>query len=142
MKKPLIITILPVLAAILVSCGVSDKPPSYDTPSPPPLDGEFVSEYGSMTFEGDGRKMILDTTEEFEKLTGIPAGKHEGQYVFLYHNGEWRYDKAEDFRIMLDGESYQFPNEFGQTDEDTVAFRCDGGTMVFEKTVPEESSVE
>ena len=64
------------------------------------------------------------TTEISEALaegSGLPAGRHEGTYVFLFHNGSWRRDKAESFRITVDGESYLFRNGLGLTDEDTVA---------------------
>ena len=122
------------LILLLAAFGGNDAPPDDGTPPPSPLEGTFTSEYGTMTFDGDGKSVTLDLNEGLATLSGLPSGKSEVSYVFLFHNEEWRYDKAEYFRVMLDGESFQFRNALGETDENAVSFYLDnGGTAIFRK---------
>uniref|UniRef100_UPI0025FEDAFF hypothetical protein n=1 Tax=uncultured Ruminococcus sp. TaxID=165186 RepID=UPI0025FEDAFF len=103
---------------------------------PPALDGEFTSDYGTLTFNGDGSSITTDTTEKFEQLCGLPAGEHEGTYVFLFQNGQWRYDKADTFRIMIGEDSYVFINNFTHTNENAVVITPieeGAGEITFEK---------
>ena len=118
------------LMTLLAACQGRDLPPAAGAPEPPALTGKYALEYGTMTFNGDGRSVTLDLREEFAALSGLPSGKNEGSYVFLFHNEEWRFDRAEYFRLIIDGESYQFRNDIGETDEDTVAFFLDSGERV------------
>lgn len=123
-----------VVIVLLAACGGGDAPPDDGSPEPPALAGVYSCVYGSLTFNGDGRSVAMDFTGEFAALSGLPSDQSEGTYVFLFHNEEWRYDKAEYFRVMLDGESFQFRNALGETSENTVAFFLDGGeTVKFEK---------
>ena len=119
----------------VTSCG-KELPPDDGTPEPPALDGEFTSDYGTLTFNGDGTGITTDTTEEFEQLCGLPAGEHEGTYVFLFQNGQWRYDKADTFRIMIGEDSYVFINNFTHTNENAVVITPieeGAGEITFEK---------
>ena len=118
------------LMALLVACGGRDLPPDDATPEPTALTGMYAFKYGTMTFNGDGRSVTLDLSEDFAALSGLPSGKNEGSYVFLFHNAEWRRDKAEYFRLIIDGEDYQFRNDIGETKENTVAFLLDSGEKV------------
>ena len=123
------------LSVLLAGCFSDDSPPDDGTPAPSKLNGVFSSEYGTLEFNGDGRSIKVQINEEFAKLSGLPAGKSEGTYVFLFHNEEYRYDKAEYFRIMIGDQSYQFNNGFGKTGENVIAFSTTDGNsqVVFEK---------
>ena len=134
MKRKVLLALLICAALLLAACGGRDDPPDDGTPSPPAHEGRFVCEYGAMTFAGDGRNVVCEFDESFASLTGLPAGKSEASYVFLFGGGEWRYDKAEYFRLTVNGESALFANAFGITDENRIAFRAESGeTVIFEK---------
>ena len=135
MKRRLMILAGFLLLLGLAACGGQDLPPTDGSPEPPVLSGVFVSEYGTLTFNGDGHSVTLDLSDELSEAAGLPAGRQEGSYVFLFHNGEWRRDKAETFRIRIGDEQYPFRNALGLTDADTVAaYLIDGAEAVaFEK---------
>ena len=121
-KKFLIIPLICVLL-FCAACGAKDEPPGSDLPEPDPHGGVFTSEYGSMTFNGDGESVIFDFTPELQEATGLPDGEQSGSYVFLFQHGQWRYDKAERFRITASDASYDFINDFTATDENTIALQ-------------------
>lgn len=139
MKKLYLILLL--CAALFLGGCVTDLPPDDGTPAPPPFSGTFVyfaeeknSDHDTFTFNGDGRTIWLDLSEELAAKIGLPSGKQTGTYVFLFHNEEYRYDKAEYFRINVGEERYQFSVPVGQTDRDTVAFyTSEGECLVFEQ---------
>ena len=122
MKKTVVLIVLAIsLLLLLCACGGRDQPPDPGTPEPPAHDGVFTSEYGTMTFNGDGESITFDFTPELQEATGLPGGEQSGTYVFLFQHGEWRYDKAERFRISASDASYDFINDFTVTDENTIA---------------------
>ena len=124
MKKTVILIVLAIaLLLLLCACGGRDQPPDPGTPEPPAHDGVFTSEYGTMTFNGDGESIIFDFMPELQEATGLPCGEQSGTYVFLFQHGEWRYDKAERFRISASDASYDFINDFTVTDENTIALQ-------------------
>ena len=108
---------------LLCACGDRDQPPDPGTPEPLAHDGVFTSEYGTMTFHGDGESITFDFTSEFAEATGLPDGEQSGSYVFLFQHGQWRYDKAERFRIAVSDVSYDFINDFTVTDDNTIALQ-------------------
>ena len=118
--------IIPLICVLLfcAACGAKDDPPDSDLPEPDPHDGVFTSEYGSMTFNGDGESVIFDFTPGLTEATGLPDGEQSGSYVFLFQHGQWRYDKAERFRITASDASYDFINDFTATDENTIALQA------------------
>ncbi len=120
MKKTALLALICTL--LLTACGGS-KPPNANTPAPEAHCGVFVSEYGSLSFIGDGHSVVFDFSEELAEATGLPCGKQKGTYVFLFQHGEWRYDKAERFRIEVSGLSYDFVNYFSLTDENTITLQ-------------------
>lgn len=130
MKRIIALLLALLLLAGLAGC-VNDPPPKEDTPEPAPLDGSFVSGDSSLRFNGDGKSVVLELDAALAARSGLPAGTHEGSYVFLLYNGSYRYDKAEYFRIILDGTDYQFRNSIGTTDGDTVAFALADGSESF-----------
>ena len=123
------------MLVFLAGCFADDSPPSDGTPSPLAHDGVFSSDYGTMTFNGDGKTITIDFNEEFAEKTGVPAGKTECNYVFLFHNEMYRYDKAEYFRIIIGEKNYQFNNEFGTTNETMIVIRVPetGDIVTFKK---------
>ena len=137
MKKTVVLIVLAIaLLLLLCACGGRDQPPDPGTPEPPAHDGVFTSEYGTMTFNGDGESVIFDFMPELQETTGLPGGEQSGTYVFLFQHGEWRYDKAERFRISASDASYDFVNDFTVTDENTIALQSplDGEeTILFKK---------
>ena len=76
-----------------------------DTPAPAPHSGLFVSDHGSLEFNGDGSTVIIDLDPELAELSGLPEGKQEGTYTFLSGNlpphGSFdiRYDAAHEIRL-------------------------------------------
>ena len=139
MKKRILALALCALPALLfAACGAQDRPPDDGTPEPPALNGVYVSGDSALTFNGDGQSVTLDVSDALAEGSGLPAGRHEGSYVFLFHNGSWRRDKAESFRITVDGESYLFRNGLGITDADTVAAYLieDAEAVCFEQASP------
>ena len=124
MKKTVVLIELAIsLLLLLCACGGRDQPPDPGTPEPPAHDGVFTSEYGTMTFHGDGESITFDFTPELQEATGLPGGEQNGTYVFLFQHGQWRYDKAERFRISASDASYDFINDFTVTDENTIALQ-------------------
>ncbi len=124
-------------ALLLTACG-RERPPDDGTPEPPVLNGTYRAEGGSLTFNGDGQSIVIELSDTLAAAAGLPAGRCEGTYVFLFQHGMWRYDKAEIFRIRIDGGDYSFPNGLGMTDEDTVAAYLlpDGEAVCFERETP------
>ena len=86
-------------------------------------DGVFTSEYGTMTFNGDGESITFDFMPELQEATGLPGSEQSGSYVFLFQHGQWRYDKAERLRITASDASYDFINDSSMTDENTIALQ-------------------
>ena len=78
-----------------------------DTPAPDPHNGLFVSEYGSMEFNGDDTTVIIDFGPELAEMSGLPEGRQEGTYTFLSGNlpphGSFyiRYDAAHEIRLTV-----------------------------------------
>ena len=123
MKKRMICLVLLFVMAIgLISCG-RDIPPDDGTPKPDPHTGSFMSEYGTITFNGDGESILIDFTSELAEAVGLPVEEQSGSYVFLFQHKEWRYDKAERFRITVADDSYDFINVFTLTDKNTIALQ-------------------
>ena len=122
MRKNRIISTIAILATVLLlmSCGYKNGPPGDDTPWPENLNGEFTSEYGSMIFNGDGEKIVVDFSEELAQALNSQTGKQEGTYVFLFDHKAWRYDKSDELAISIGDCRYYFTNVFTQTNEDNL----------------------
>ena len=132
MKRRIILLIMCLMCMAVCACGGQDDPPPADTPEPAALDGEYKNEKGKFTFNGDGQSIIIDIDEELAKESGLPAGKSEGTYVFLFGGGKYRRDKAETFRIRIDEKDYTFRNNPGVTGEIVICvFFGEGDATVF-----------
>ena len=119
MKKALIFLAAAAIA-LLTGC-VTEQPPAADSPEPPAHSGKFVSEYGSMTFNGDGESVTIDFLPELTKATGLPTGAADSQYVFTFQQGMYRYDKADGFELIIGECSYSFLNNFQETNENIIS---------------------
>ena len=80
MKKTVIFLVVAAIA-LLTGC-VTEQPPAADSPEPPAHSGKFVSEYGSMTFNGE--RVTIDFLPELTEATGLPTGAADSQYVFTF----------------------------------------------------------
>lgn len=136
MKKRLAI----LLSALLMLCCLcackTEQPPKEDTPSPPAHSGTFVSEYGTLEFDGDGESVKVSITPELAEAAGLPESEFEGKYAFTFHHNLWRYDQAERFCLTCNDVTAELMNDFTKTNENTIAFSSpiDGGqTVIFEK---------
>ena len=109
-----VLILLTVLALLCVSAcaggGLGGRPENLpyepDTPAPPPHDGVFVSEAGTMTFNGDGKSIVVDFAPALAERTGVPEGPQEGRYVFVqdlppYGSVDVRYDTAHELELFL-----------------------------------------
>ena len=136
MKKTVIL--IAAAIALLTGCA-TEQPPPADSPEPLAHSGKFVSEYGSMTFNGDGESVIIDFQQELADATGLPTGAAEGQYVFTFQQGMYRYDKADSFELIIGECSYSFLNNFQETNENRICVLspCDDkSNLIFEKDTP------
>ena len=136
MKKTVIL--IAAAIALLTGCA-TEQPPPADSPEPPAHSGKFVSEYGSMTFNGDGESVIIDFQQELADATGLPTGAAEGQYVFTFQQGMYRYDKADSFELTIGECSYSFLNNFQETNENRICVLspCNSkSNLIFEKDSP------
>ena len=84
-----------------------NKPYEPDTPAPSPHDGVFVSDHGTMTFNGDGKTVLLDFDEDLAQRVGLPAGEQKADYEFRSGNlpphgyVPVRYDTAMTFWVTV-----------------------------------------
>ena len=123
MKKLIAIFLMSVMVLLGLCACKTEKPPQEDTPAPPAHDGLFVSDYGTLKFNGDGESVKVKITSELAKATDLPENEFDGTYAFTFHHNLWRYDKAERFRIAAPDASYDFINDFTATDENTIALQ-------------------
>lgn len=116
-------TFFTVLCSIIMlcGCGAKDLPADTDTPWPANHNGVFTSEYGSMTFNGDGKSVTVNFNDELSEAVSFPKGELEGEYAFTFQHGLWRYDRADSFEIIIGGCSYRFMNDFQNTNENTIS---------------------
>ena len=159
-KYILILAVLALFCGCLCGCIVHENKP-YDpgTPEPAAHDGLFSSEHGSLRFNGDGKSVIIDFDDSLAGLTGLPAGKQEGSYVFLsgdlppHGSVEVRYDTAYELKLSVGEQSVVL--EIGEPTADgkgsiaslgmvtperiPLVFRSDAETVyaVFEKPAAE-----
>ena len=111
MKKRVLILAALLLCACLCGCVHENKPYDPGTPEPDPHDGLFVSEHGSLRFNGDGKTVTLDFDDYLAGLTGLPAGETEGSYVFRsgdlppHGSVEVRYDTAHELELSAEGKT-------------------------------------
>lgn len=125
-------------AAFLILCLCAcktEQPPKEDTPAPAAHDGMFVSDYGTLEFNGDGESVTVNISAELAQAMGLPENEFDGTYAFTFHHNLWRYDQAERFCITCGDVTAELVNDFTKTDENTIAFTspADGSDIVFEK---------
>ena len=98
---------------LLCSCHLvgNGNPGNYpyepDSPIPDPHNGTFACESGSLSFNGDGKSIIVNLNSELAKLFELEEGEYTGTYVFLSGNlppnGSIpiRYDAAHELEITI-----------------------------------------
>ena len=131
MKNKRLLCALVTAALLALFCGCVQRPEldnhpyEPDTSPPPPLNGVFTSEGGSMTFNGDGSTVVLDLEEDFAARTGLPAGHSEGTFDFIqalppHGHVSVRYDTAHNLDIAIgEGEGRLFVTlDIGYASED------------------------
>lgn len=106
----------------LSGCG-RENLPENGAPEPSPLNGTFVSEYGTFTFNGDGKSIRYDLSDSFALAAGFPDASGEGEYVFLFHHGQYRYDLAETFEITDGTSRISFINRHHMTNETRICIQ-------------------
>ncbi len=141
MKKRILCSLMMVVMGSLFACHKRDGAPKVPGSKEElvPHDGIYVSEYGSLTFNGDGESIELDIGEELAAVSGMNAGYAAGTYYFLIDSPRalYDYDRARIFLIHIDGEVYEFIMPVGATDENRIVLIADGlgedGTVAFER---------
>jgi hypothetical protein len=100
-RLPIIITSI-IICFLFAGCGPKsyDGPPDPGTPKPPSLDGIFMSEYGTMTFNGDGETVYINFSPEYLEILDNPPNEATYSYSFTWYSfGECRYDVATEFKL-------------------------------------------
>ena len=125
MKRLFHLFLLSFVSIVFIGCRVYDKPPKNNTPTPPPHNGVFVNGRDTLWMNGDGKTIRW----HFEKAVPEIGQSGQGEYVFLYSHGKYRYDAAEYFRIINTAKGnaeYQFSIVPGEaTPEGFTIFRND-----------------
>lgn len=89
---------------------ILDGPPNYDLPHVEPHNGLFVSDHGTMTFNGDGESVTVNFDKEFAEDTGLPEGEYEAKYYFYCPAAPvgWvcEYNEAHELHFIIDEEDY------------------------------------
>lgn len=126
-----------------------NMPYESETPAPAAHDGLFVSEHGSMRFNGDGTSVETDFDAVLAALTGLPDGTQTGSYVFLsgdlppHGSMPVRYDTAHELQITVgdrsavvdmgiaseDGKTAQVGVDIVTPERIPMLFREDGRTI-------------
>lgn len=142
-----IITIFAVAAAMtfgLAGCGGDNGNYPYepDTPAPAAHDGTFVSDHGTMVFNGDGNSVVINFDDELAKLAGVETGDQSASYYFAsgdlppHGHVPVRYDTAMEFflttgegeeanTVMIDVGKYEDGHAYTGTNcttEDRITF--------------------
>ena len=102
MKQFPVFIITIIICLLFTGCGPKsyDGPPDPGTPEPPYHDGSFISEYGTMTFNGDGETVYIDFSPEYLEVLDNPPNEETYSYAFTWYSfGESRYDVATEFNI-------------------------------------------
>lgn len=119
--------------------SLDNYPYEPNTPAPDPHEGTFVSEHGTMAFNGDGTSVTFDFDEELAGLAGLPAGEQNGTYVFLsgdlppHGSIDVRYDIAHEWRISLEDTSVVIDLGLASKDGSTAQVGVD---MVTDTRIP------
>ena len=112
------------------SCTGPDDNGNYpyepDTPAPDPHEGVFISDWGMMTFNGDGESITITVGPELAELFELPQGEYSGKYVFLsgdlppHGSFPIRYDVAHELQLDLEvnGKAYSKVFDVGIAAED------------------------
>lgn len=132
------IFLLLVFSLLLCGCQKhNDGPPDPGTPEPAPLTGEFVSEHGSFTFDGDGKTVYVDLDDELG--AHIPDGIME--YFFKWGSfGLCRYDVASDLMLGMEGRQYDF--KVRSASENRISLDYRDGSVQYELDFVREGAGE
>ena len=151
MNRKLKITIA-IIIAVIFALGIviyfsgngqqstlDNYPYEPDTPKPEPHDGVFSSDYGTLTFNGDGESIAVNFGSYFSAITGIPEGEQNGTYEFLSGNlpphgyVPVRYDNAHILEITIGEDVYRLDLGIAADDHKTAR---KGVGVVTETSIP------
>ncbi len=127
------------LASGCAGAGSPNMPYEPDTPLPENHDGQFISDHGTMTFNGDGSSVVTDFDNELAEMLGIQPGEGEGTYEFLSGDlppagsVEVRYDAAHELKLTLGGETAEVTLGLASEDGRTASV---GTGMVTPERIP------
>lgn len=119
MKRFAHIFTLTAVLLLFAACGTAEKPPENGTPEPPPLCGTYEGDCGELVFNGDGSSIEFELEADFAEAVGLPECG-EGEYVFTFAHGEYRYDLAERMEITCGDDTALLLNKHGETCEDAI----------------------
>lgn len=130
---------------LLSSCSERVNPGNYplepDGPAPDPHKGNYVCEYGSLSFNGDGESLTIVIGPKITDLFELSEGEYEGSYVFLSGNlppnGSFpiRYDAAHELQIDIKEIGYSRVFDVGIASPDGKSGTV-GLDMVSEEKIP------
>ena len=124
MKKLLLI----LLSLFILTGCPKEKPPIGNEPLPA-LDGEYISDIGTLYFKGDGESIVFEFNDEYKEKLNLSVN-NKGTYVFsIDHRGECDYDKANLFRIFVDDTELSFQIPIGETNFDKIVVFTDEGSL-------------
>ena len=122
MKKIIKTLFIAILLLLCAACsGPTDNgnyPYEPDKPVPDPHNGVFVSDYGIMTFNGDGKSITIRIDSGLADLFELPEGEYSGTYDFLsgdlppHGSFPIRYDVAHEMQIDLDNNGQAWSKVF------------------------------
>ncbi len=102
-KRLLLLIIALMLALLPAIAGCrrnTDKPPNPGTPLPAPHTGMLSSDYGTLTFIGDGKTVHVNLTDDYLEALENPPNDVDYEYVFTWYSfGSCRYDVATELKL-------------------------------------------
>lgn len=156
LKRLALLLLTAALILGLCACVQDDNSPYVpDKPAPAAHDGTFVSEHGTMRFNGDGKSVVICFDSFLAGLTALPEGEQAASYDFLsgdlppHGSVSVRYDTAHELKLTVgeksvvlklgvpsaDGKSFQVGVDTVTPERIPLVFTGEEGkiSVIFEK---------